>query len=122
MRPARIALFLAALSLVVSLGSSLTTYRLSTQRADDLAQTARTNRVALCSIIDDSYAGALRRKEVLKAADTLLALEPSLPAGPALDAVRQVEHVFRLSGNGSAAARKALNMELRKLGCRTRVA
>lgn len=114
-------MFIAALALLVAIGSNVTTYRLATEQTHLVEIQAEKNTKALCSIIDDSYAGALRRKKVLAAADKIKALEVSLPPGVAHDAVQVIEQVFRASGTGNAAARKALNKELAYLGCKTRV-
>jgi type VI protein secretion system component VasF len=108
------ALVVAVLSLI---GLSVVVVR----EQDQVAAGVKTAKVALCAVIDDSYNGAVRRQDVLKVADKLHRLNLQLPPGPAHAAVAAVEDVFKRSGEGSAPARKALNAELKQLGCRTRV-
>lgn len=108
-------------TLVISILSLAGVAGLAVKAEEDNATAIQSARVALCAVIDDSYAGALRRKDVLVVAFKLRRLAVELPAGPARSAVWAVEHVFYASGHGNAKARARLNAELMSLGCSTRV-
>lgn len=87
----------------------------------DLRARTQAQNKTLCALVEDSYAGAVRRQDVLNAAEKVKLLEDQLPPGIARDAVAQVQHIFYLSGTGSATARGKFNVLLTSLGCKIRI-